>query len=239
MGAGLAKSVVYIQAFDADADPHLQFCYDIFGTETYDKAKNKKELRRLVKELTYASEYRAEVETVHSVLTSAEDDDERLLFPTLTMSQTGAMHRKWLGRAKFDSWWEEEDRTFARQGYLVDPILGLRCDFLDGSDDPQIGNKLVNFRCQSGGAAIVHLATRRFLENMPAAWKDRSHVDPKLWRVMLIQQGHDALVVECDADIAEAVGKFMEECFTFSKDAFGLGVKFFGEMKVGQNWKEV
>lgn len=239
MGAGLAKSVAYLEAFDQDLDPHLQFCYDIFGRETYDNAKDKKALRRLVKELTYASEYRAEVETVHSVLSAAEDDDERLLFPTLTVSKTAAMHRKWLSRAKFDRWWEETDRAFAAQGFLLDPILGLRCDFLDGVDDPQLGNKLVNFLCQSGGAAIVHLATKRFLQYAPPDWWERSKVDPRLRRVMLIQQGHDALVAEADDDIAEKVGKFLEECFTFQKHEFRLGIKFLGEMKVGGNWKEV
>lgn len=239
VGAGLAKSVVYLEAFAQDQDPHLQFCYDIFGTTVYEAAKDKKALRRLVKELTYASEYRAEVETVHSVLTSSEGDDEQLLFPTLTMSRTGAMHRAWLARAKFDAWWDATDKKYAKQGFLVDPILGLRCDFLDGSDDPQIGNKLVNFECQSGGAAIVHLATKRFVQNMPKAWRERSKADPRLRRVMLVQQGHDALVAESDDDLDEKVGKFMEECFTFGPNDFGLGVKFFGEMKVGTNWKEV
>lgn len=235
MSAALAHSAAYIQAFADRSDPHAAFCLDIFGKE-YEKAEkdHKKALRRTVKELTYASQYRAEVETVHSVLTSAEDEEERLLYPNITVSQVGAMHRKWLARAKFDSWWEATDETYASQGYLVDPVLGLRCDFLDGTDDPQLGNKLVNFLCQSGGAAIVHLATKRFVENMPAEWKARG--------VRLVNQCHDSLTARVPMidGLPEKVGKFLEECMTFKRGEFhGLDVEFLGEMKIGNNWKEV
>jgi hypothetical protein len=260
MGAALAHSEAYLTKFAADADPHAEFCEDIFGDEYRNATKeHKKALRRFVKELTYSSEYRAEVETVHSVLSSSEDEDEKLLYPHVTVSQVAAMHRKWLDRAKFDTWWEASDALFARQGFLLDPILGLRCDFLDGVSDPQLGNKLVNFQCQSGGAAIVHIATKRFVENMPKEW---------LGRVYMVNQGHDALAFRVKKDhdgpqvvkrdekgkitdvkwcasencgcLPSRVGKFLEECFTFPVGTFpGIDVKFLGEMKIGNNWKEV
>jgi uracil-DNA glycosylase family 4 len=182
------------------------------------------------------SQFRAEVETVHSVLTSAEDENEELLYPSniMTVSKVGAMHRRWLARAKFDRWWEETDATYARQGYLLDPVLGLRCDFLDGPDDKQLGNKLVNFLCQSGGAAIVHLATKRFIENMPKEWRELG--------VALVNQCHDSLTARVPKidGLPEKVGKFLEECFTFKRGEIpGLDVEFIGEMKVGNTWKEV
>jgi hypothetical protein len=260
MSAALARSATYLEAFATRTDPHDAFCRDIFGTKYVNAADKdyKKSLRVTVKQLTYASQYRAEVETVHGVLTSAEDENERLLYPNITVSQVGAMHRKWLARAKFETWWEETDAAYARQGYLVDPILGLRCDFLDGTDDPQLGNKLVNFLCQSGGSAIVHLATKRFIENMPKEW---------IGKVQLVNQCHDSLttrvrhdhdgpqVIERDetgkvknmkwcADpncgcLPARVGKFLEECMGFPRGFFpGIDVEFLGEMKVGRNWKE-
>lgn len=260
MGAALARSESYLTAFRERRDAHMEFCLDIYGDEFRKATKDhQKALRRFVKELTYASEYRAEPETVHSVLTSSEDEDEKLLYPNITISQVAAMHRKWLARAKFDSWWEATDAEFARKGYLVDPVLGLRCDFLDGPGDKQLGNKLVNFLCQSGGAAIVHLATKRFLENMPKEWRGK---------VQLVNQGHDALVARVKKDhdgpqviirdknekiketkwcldpncgcLPSRVGKFMEECFTFQIGSFpGIDVEYLGEMKIGNNWKEV
>lgn len=248
MGAALANSKAYLDAFNEKRDPHREFCIDIFGEE-FSKAspKQQKAFRRLVKELTYASEYRAEVETVHSVLTSSEDEEEKLLYPTISISQVAAMHRKWLARAKFDRWWEETDRIFSTQGFLLDPVLGLRADFLDGQDDPQIGNKLVNFLCQSGGAGLVHLATKRFIIEMPRDWKSRG--------VRIVNQGHDALVARVPKDhdrfskeswcpegcncLASRVAKFLEECFRIDGREFGLPITFEGEAKIGSTWQEV
>jgi hypothetical protein len=88
-----------------------------------------------------------------------------------------------------------------------------------------------NFKAQSGGSAIVHIATKRFVENMPKDWHGR---------VLIVNQGHDSLTceVKMDGDLPQRVGKFLEECFTINGNDYGLPVPFLGEMKVGPNWKE-
>jgi len=179
------------------------------------------------------SVYQAEIETVHSVLASAEDQEtERLVFPDISISKVAAFHRVFTERnPEIPIWWETLEKEFRDRGYLTEDVLGLRCDFLDGIKDPQLGNKMSNFKAQSGGSAIVHIATKRFVENMPKDWHGR---------VFIVNQGHDSLTceVKMDGDLPSRVGKFLEECFTIRGEEYGLPVPFLGEMKVGPNWKE-
>jgi DNA polymerase len=260
MVAAMAGARAYLAAFASGGDPHGELCVATFGSVYENAAKDPKKLfRRFVKEGTYASVYQAEIETVHGVLASAEDQEtERLVFPDISISKVAAFHRVFTERnPEIPIWWETLDKEFSEKGYLTEDVLGLRCDFLDGAKDPQLGNKMSNFKAQSGGSAIVHIATKRFVENMPKDWHGR---------VLIVNQGHDSLTCEVKADhpgpqvlirnekgeikerrwcadpncgcLPSKVGRFLEECFTIDGNAYGLPVPFLGEMQIGNTWKE-
>lgn len=233
MVAGLAHDQPYLDAFEKDEDPHKELCIDFFGKHFLDAPKVKqKELRVFVKQGTYASLYLANVETIHDQLASSEDRETgELVYANLDPRQTMLFHEKWKARhPAIVQWWEDVITTWRKQGFLEEPVFGLRCDFLDGEEP----NKLVNLQPQSGGSAIVHLATKRLLEEIPfEKWGPGTG---------LVQQGHDALVVECPEAEAERVKAILERCMTFSaREAaqWGLPLKFLGEGKIGKNWKEV
>ena len=128
--------------------------------------------------------YGAEDETKHEIVTSAEDENERLIFPDFSLREVSAFTEKWKAlHPEIPAWWDSLIVEYRRQKYLVEPVMGLRLDFLDGEDP----NKLYNYKAQSGGAALVHKALFRFLEEVPIGkWGPGTG---------LIQQGHDSLVV--------------------------------------------
>ena len=229
MVAGMARSAYYLEAFNSGADPHFALCLDVFGVGFKDLPKDQqKKLRVIVKALTYAGLYGAEDETKHEIVTAAEDEKEQLIFPDLTMRQVAAFTNAWHRRApEIKRWWESLLMTYRRQGYLTEPVMGLRLDFLDGEDP----NKMYNYPAQSGGAAMVHRAMFRFLNEVPFfKWGPGTG---------LIQQAHDSLVVEVPEAEGERVKKLLEEAMTEHGGKFGLDLPFIGEAKVGHNLKEV
>lgn len=227
--AGLAQCAYYLDRFASGADPHHELCLDTFG-RPYERAEpaGKKKLRRCVKELTYSSLYWAGNETKHEVVTSAEDEKtEELLFPDFTLREVAAFTDNWHRRCpEIERWWNSIVEEWKTNGYLAEPIMGLKCDFLDGMDE-HTKNKLVNYKPQAGGAALAHKALLRALDERP-------HL-----RRAVVQQGHDSVVFEVPAAQGEELGNFLERCMHVDRDAYGLGVAFEGEMKVGRSWKDV
>jgi DNA polymerase I-like protein with 3'-5' exonuclease and polymerase domains/uracil-DNA glycosylase len=248
--AGLSKCAYYIDAFREKADPHKTLCVDTFG-ERFSKADKdqQKKLRRSIKELTYSSLYWAENETKLEIVTSAEDENEQLIFPDFTLREVDAFTQNWFRRCpEIPAWWESILEEWKRQHYLAEPIMGLKCDFLDGEDR----SKLVNYKPQAGGSgALTHLATDRAFERIPhQKWGPGTG---------LVQQGHDSTVFEvpveheryegADAEfgycppgcrcIANETARYLEECFTFDGNQWGMDVPFFGESKIGHTWKSV
>lgn len=228
--AALSGSAYYLECFDKGEDPHRALCEDFFGDAFRSaSADQQKVLRRLVKGFVYASLYAAQDKTKHELLTAAEDEEtEELLFPWLTLRETGAFSRKWLARCpEVERWWESLRDEYGRHGHLVDPIGGLRCDFLDGAKV----NELANYQPQTAGAMLTHLATFRALEAIPfGRWGPGTG---------MIQQGHDSIVFEVPEAEGERTARLLEECMTVDGREWGLPVKFEGEAKVGMTWKDV
>lgn len=228
MVVGLSKCRYYLDKFDREEDPHHDLCVDQFG-DLYLQAEpdGKKKLRRCVKELTYSGLYGAGDETKHEIVTSAEDDKtERLLFPDFTLREVRAFSTAWHRRCpEIKEWWESVIKEWQGRGYLAEPIMGLRVDFLDGEDR----NAMLNVKPQSGGAALCHLALFRARERMP-----REAPSAKL-----VQQGHDSIVFECLEKEAPRVAKILEESMAEDGTKYGLPVKFVGEVKIGKCWKDV
>jgi DNA polymerase I-like protein with 3'-5' exonuclease and polymerase domains len=229
MVAGLAHAAVYCEAFARSEDPHHALCLDFFGDKfTSASDSQKKALRVFAKQFTYSSIYHAGDETVHDTLASSEDEEGRLLYPDLTLRETSAFHDKWLRRnPEIETWWNDVLEEWRKNHCLVEPILGLKVDFLDGEDP----SKMINFKCQSGGAALVHLATFKALEQIPfAAWGPGTGI---------ITQTHDSLVVECPESEGPRVKAILEEAMRMDGRAYGLDVPFLGEPTIGKTWKDV
>jgi DNA polymerase I-like protein with 3'-5' exonuclease and polymerase domains/uracil-DNA glycosylase len=229
MIAGLAKAAVYCEAFSKGEDPHRALCLDFFGEKFTGASKDQqKSLRVFVKQFTYASGYHAGPETVQAVLMSSEDEEGRLLYPDLTLRETSAFHDKWLRRnPEIEPWWESILEEWRRDHCLLEPILGLRVDFLDGEDP----SKMINFKPQSGGSALVHLATFQALEQIPFEKWGRG--------TGIVTQTHDSLVVECPEPEGENVKRILEASMKMDGRRWGLDVPFLGEAKVGKTWKQV
>lgn len=271
MIAAVSGAEAYIKAFTDGTDPHLDLCIDFFGEEFTKAGKSaKKTLRRFAKEFTYASGYMASDETKQTVLTSSEGwvcgtcgasldkytsrcdqhpttlHEKRLLYPDLTLRDVAVFSRKWLDRnPEIEAWWQSEVTTFRKQGFIAEPVFGMRRDFLDGEEP----NEIVNLRPQSGGSALVHLATRRAIPEI-------RKIDPS---ALFVLQGHDSLVFEAtrdherykgeDAEFgycppnclcrANRISRALEEAMKDDGTKYGLPVPFVGEAGIGYTLQEV
>jgi DNA polymerase I-like protein with 3'-5' exonuclease and polymerase domains len=105
--------------------------------------------------------------------------------------------------------------------------MGRRRWFLDGENL----NEMVNFPIQGAGASLIAKSMLELRERVP----------PGIWgpHTGLINQCHDALVLECpDEETARLGGRLLEECM--NQIAPGLpGVTFSATAAIGRTWKEV
>ena len=263
MVAGLAGCKYYIDRFREKSDPHKALCIDVFSDRFLQASPDhQKKLRRCMKELTYSSLYGAEDRTKLEVVTSAEDEDETLLFPDFTLREVSAFSSAWTRRnPEIPEWWESLAVEQAKQGFLAEPIMGLKCDFLDGPGSEGFLNRLYNYKAQSGGSALVHLATFRVLDQIPfRRWGPGTG---------LVQQGHDSLVLQIPADHdpwrrvekkgrivetwceenergervcgcrASQTARLLEEAMTEDGRRYGMDMDFVGEAKIGRTLKSV
>lgn len=259
----LSKAARYLEVFYTGGDPHYVTCELLYGNLFKNASESdQKRLRDFAKRFSYAVIYRASVETVFETLASSENDAGDLVFPWLTLKETRVFYDKWIGGVpEIPQWWDRDLAEYRQQGYLIEPVLGWRRDFLDGEDE----NELANFKCQAGGAAIVHLGTIEFLKHVPfERWGPGTGV---------IQQGHDALVVEApavhpphslkknkdgslDLDkfglpkidkwcpkgckcVTEETRQTLQSCLTVDGNPYGLPLRFTAGAKVGFRWNEV
>ena len=154
-----------------------------------------KDLRNLSKRVQYASQYAASVETVHRVISQTEvDAAEGSRWPTLlpylniTLREVRTMHEKWVENAKFDTGWDEEVENYRAYGFLAEPIMGRRRDFLDGENL----NEIVNFRIQAAGASLMNMALLALHNEVPLnKWGPGTGI---------VNYCHDSIVVECPLD---------------------------------------
>ena len=235
MVAGLARAAYYLEGFNAPPsapkeirDPHWRLCVDLFGGRFLQADKEQQsKLRVCIKQLTYSSLYGAGNETKLEIITSSEDENEKLIFPDFTLREVAAFTDAWHRRnPEIQAWWDSLIVEFRRQKFLTEPVMGLRLDFMDGEEP----DKLYNYKAQSGGSALVHLATFRLLDQVPfEKWGPGTG---------LVQQGHDSLVVECPEAEGARVSALLEEAMKEDGRKYGLDLPFLGEAKIGKNLKE-
>ena len=186
--ASVADMTGYLEVFAKGGDPHALTASLMFG-KNFDSAEpggdQWTKLRNLAKGIKYASFYGSGDETVHGIVTSAEDKDGNLLYPNLTVREVATIRRNWLkGIPQLPRWWEDTMGEYRNTGYILDPVWGRRRDFLDG----EAFNEIVNFPIQSAGAHIIHESTFALLKEIPFnKWGPGTG---------LICQVHDALYVE-------------------------------------------
>lgn len=193
--------------------------------------------------------YRATPETVHDVIVSVENDKGELVYADMERRETALLHKKWLAaNPEFEKWWDLDVAEWRRQGFLADPVLGLRCDFLDGENL----NDLANFKCQCGGSAVVHLGTEQFVKALPFFYAGPG--------TGLVNQCHDSLDCEVpgfhpqwkagEKDVkrqfgwcepgcrceASRVAGIMQECLT--RRVPGPDILFSASAKIGLRWSE-
>lgn len=243
------QSRQYLEAFDSGLDPHSSVtAHAIFG-DRFEKAAiecgagpfpwktgtkftgTAKRLRGLAKTVQYASQYHASPETVHKAITQTEIDngDGTTSLPYLHLSQREVrkMHQKWMDGAKFDAGWAREGEAFRTQGYLDEPVMGRRRDFLDGGDNP---SEIVNYPIQSSGAGLMNLALIEVADQIPLhRWGHGTGI---------INQCHDSIVVECPVSEADKVAAIIEEAMNRTHPAFP-GMDFTASADISMRWSEV
>lgn len=88
----------------------------------------------------------------------------------------------------------------------------------------------LNTLLQSAGALIAKKALVIFDDLLKQhGWSERAQQ---------VAWVHDEIQVECDAEIAEAVGRLAVQSFEMAGDYFKFRVPITGEFKVGKNWAE-
>jgi DNA polymerase I-like protein with 3'-5' exonuclease and polymerase domains len=207
------ESVLYLEALNENADPHASTALSVFGAMFQEAdgfpggvwkgslfipsgegkwGGKAKKLRDLAKRVQYAGQYGASVETVHRVISQTETDNgdgtTSLPYLDITLREVRMMHEKWLKGAKFDAGWEREMATYRNLGYLTEPVMGRRRDFLDGENL----NEIVNFPIQASGASLMNIALLDIWKAVPLRkWGPGTGI---------INQCHDSIVVECPLD---------------------------------------
>lgn len=203
------------------------------------------------------SQYMGSDETVHKVIQKTEvaalgkdgkpldDGTTDLPYAKQSLKETRRMRKAWLkGAPEFEAGWGKEIAEFDRLGYLAEPVLGRRRDFLDGIEKD--ANAVVNFKIQSAAASIVN----KIMLDL------RSEIDFEKWGpgTGLINQCHDSIIVEVPADgvtfddkgkpvgdknaLPFKVAALMNEVMN-RKEASLPGVTFTTQAKVGKTWKDV
>ncbi len=246
----IAQIRVYLDAFANKKDPHAMTASLMFGAK-FDSLVPKSDLwdklRKIAKSIKYASFYGSGDETVHGLVTSAEDDNGNLMYPDLTVREVSTLKRNWLkGIPELPKFWDDTMEEFQSAGYVLDPVWGRRRDFLDGEKF----NEIINHPIQSAGAHIIHESTFDLLNVIPFfKWGAGTG---------LIAQVHDALYVEapCPHDKYEAKDAEFGYCppkctceanraardieAAMNRTVKGLdGLTFSAKAKIGKNWGEV
>ena len=127
-----------------------------------------------------------------------------------------ALHRRWKqGAPEFEEWWKAEVQGWRSLGYVLDPVLGRRCDFANGEDLSAI----VNFPCQAGGFGVVAMGLADLSEQVQPDFEARTG---------LVNQMHDSVLYLVKEEDAERIARIVEQCLTRTV----LGVEFSAEAEI-------
>jgi DNA polymerase I-like protein with 3'-5' exonuclease and polymerase domains len=247
VGAAHWRAEAYLEAFRLLADPHATTSLLVFR-DKFTKAAGfppgvwqgnyfiptgegkwgglAKAMRDLAKKVQYASQYWATVETVWRIITSSEDKEGNLIYANLSLAEVRDMCDAWLqGAPEIPAGWEADMAFFQKHGYMAEPILNRRRDFLDGENK----NEIVNYGIQAAGASHMNLAMVELVEKVPL-----NYAGPETG---LINQCHDSLVLEVPEADAPRVAGILEACMTREYESMP-GVKLTAKAQIANNWKD-
>ena len=229
LAAAVAGADMYLKSFKGEIpiEPHGITGQAMFGDAYWqidgapkDRTKKGagqfKAARDLAKTLCYASLYGASPTTIHKQLTSAEDASGNLIYAHYNVRKVSALHRRWKqGAPQFEEWWKAEVQGWRSRGYVLDPVLGRRCDFANGEDLSAI----VNFPCQAGGFGVVAMGLADLSEQVQPDFEARTG---------LVNQMHDSVLYLVKEEDAERIARIVEQCLTRTV----LGVEFSAEAEI-------
>ena len=235
----------YMEAFEQDQDPHQTTMNMIFGDEMWGwdgappreyRYKKKwpggkiaghfSDCRDLAKRVQYASQYGAATETVHDVITSAEDQSGELVYADLSVSEVRALHESWLeGCPEFKKGWDKEMAYFHKHKFVREEVAGRVRDCLDGDEL----NTVVNFPIQATGASIINVATIEVEAMFPSEYAGQY--------TGLVNQCHDALTLEVPEKDAERCRAALQAAMSGTTSALP-GVDFKAEAAVKLRWED-
>lgn len=158
---------------------------------------NWKPVRTLAKNFVFGSNYGAEAETVFGILRSKRDpDSNKLLFPTLILSEIQALRIMWIKRLhpEIPAWWESIQIQIRKAGGYFCPLSGRSRLFRGGFKR----NEMLNIPIQMGVASWMNRAMVEIQDVFDAETGGQAQV---------IQQVHDALNSECPDDYAVRAGE--------------------------------
>jgi uracil-DNA glycosylase family 4 len=236
----------YLEAFAAGLDPHQITMLMAFGELiwTYEGApprdhRFKKKWpggsisgafnrqRDLGKRFQYGGQYGANDKTKWGLIREAEDEHGNLVYAKLELAAVQEMSARYFAQCpELKLGWATEEALVKQNGYGQEPITGRRRDFLDGPER----NEITNHPIQGSAAGIINLATLDVVEEFPEAYAGPG--------TGLIQQGHDALVLEVLEKDAERARDVLQSAMSPNYRHI-LDVAFTSEASIGRTWYEV
>lgn len=197
-----------------------------------------KRMRSASKTEFYAWVYKASVETQHRLVTSTEDSEGNLIYKSMALDKVRWMSDRLLeGAPAIPAGWAREIALYHRQGFITEPCLGRRFDFLDGSGGSehelqQLESKMVNSPILGAEAGWMNPATIRMIEEVPYDFDAGTG---------LVHQNYDSMcqevVIDEDLRTAKHVANIMQDCMSGYADGLP-GVKLTATAQVGPNLKD-
>jgi uracil-DNA glycosylase family 4 len=205
--------------FRDNKDIHSEFARLVWPNFDEIEPTERKELRDMIKRPEYGSFYGGDPTTLHAAVVKD--------YPSVTLAQIRNMVRIMQARMPgVDAWHKLLIRQVATSNEIRSAICGRRRTFPTGNADP---TDVYNFGVQSTGADIMNTGLLRLVDRL-------ADVDPS---AEVILQIHDALVVECDEDHAEAVQSLVSECLYQQHTHNGVTVDFPADAEIGDDWTQV
>lgn len=191
--AAVSGDDMLVEHFKNGGDPHTSHARYFYGDlfEAANKSGRKK-MRKVAKEATYALMYLAKCETAWESVTSAEDENFNLVYPDMTLRAFRPIYEKfWQLHPKIRRWGEKQTEAWRNQGFLRDPICGMRNDFGDGENP----NEMVNFPVLAGEQGIAIPAYLELVDLIPFGYAGQGTGQ--------VHDGHDSVTFETPDDLDE------------------------------------
>ena len=205
---------------DPTRDVHIECARIIWQTFDSLDEDTRKQLRENVKNIEYGAMYMAQIDTLHKTMLKAGN--------MIKKADLEVAIRKLLGAMAGVVRWQQT--TVARANTppheIRDFILGRRRVWPMGRVE---GPESVNFGVQTTAAAIMNQGMARFFPRIMSEYKE----------AFPIAQIHDAAVIECWEDDAEAIKQLVVECFATEIERDGRLIQFPVEAKIGDDWSQV